>query len=58
MNGGIAIVRRHQRDRAQELRLEPFSRRLPGFTLFALGGDLLEPAPGLRVDVGEVGEGS
>jgi hypothetical protein len=55
---GVAIIRRHGRQKTQGLGAEAFFGSLAGFAMAAAIGDFLEPVSDLQVDVGQVGEGA
>jgi hypothetical protein len=56
--GDIAAVGKHGGQLPERLRLETFAGRLPGFAMPALVGDFLQPLAGLRVHIGQIGEGT
>src|ERR1700678_2296968 len=55
---GVAAVGKHGGQLPERLRLETFVGRLPGFAMTALVGALLEPLAGLRIHIGQIGEGA
>ena len=55
---GIAIIGDERRKRAKAFGTEPLIWSLPGFPVKALVGNLLQPLPNLRVDIGKIREGA
>ena len=55
--GDVAAVWKHGRQLPERFRLETLDGRLPGFAMPTLVGDFLQPLAGLRVHIGQIGEG-